>query len=72
MACLKCLLVTESACLVGSLGVCRHGTLVAIKTMVIPAAMSRSEHEQMVVMEAAISTSLAHPNIVQVSDECRV
>lgn len=38
----------------------------AVKTMVLPANMSGQEkREKMAVMEAAISSSLAHPNIVQ-------
>ncbi len=44
-----------------------RGTGVAIKTIVLPANMSGKEkREKMAVMEAAISSSLAHPNIVQV------
>lgn len=43
-----------------------RGTLVAVKTMVLPANMSGTEkREKMAVMEAAISSSLMHPNIVQ-------
>ncbi|KAG2431465.1 hypothetical protein HXX76_009480 [Chlamydomonas incerta] len=43
-----------------------RGTEVAIKTIVLPARMSGKEkREKMAVMEAAISSSLAHPNIVQ-------
>ncbi|KXZ45700.1 hypothetical protein GPECTOR_51g685 [Gonium pectorale] len=43
-----------------------RGTEVAIKTIVLPAGMSGKEkREKMAVMEAAISSSLAHPNIVQ-------
>ncbi|GFR42839.1 hypothetical protein Agub_g3797 [Astrephomene gubernaculifera] len=43
-----------------------RGTEVAIKTIVLPANMSGKEkREKMAVMEAAISSSLAHPNIVQ-------
>lgn len=43
-----------------------QGTEVAIKTIVLPANMSGSEkREKMGVMEAAISSSLSHPNIVQ-------
>jgi hypothetical protein len=42
------------------------GTLVAVKTMVFPAAMSGKEkREKMAIMETAISASLSHPNIVQ-------
>ena len=44
-----------------------RGTVVAIKTMILPANMSGAEkREKMAVMEAAISSSLSHPNIVQV------
>ncbi|PNW79397.1 hypothetical protein CHLRE_09g413400v5 [Chlamydomonas reinhardtii] len=43
-----------------------RGTEVAIKTIVLPARMSGKEkREKMAVMEAAISSSLSHPNIVQ-------
>ncbi|GLI63679.1 hypothetical protein VaNZ11_006717 [Volvox africanus] len=43
-----------------------RGTEVAIKTIVLPAKMSGKEkREKMAVMEAAISSSLAHPNVVQ-------
>jgi hypothetical protein len=43
------------------------GTLVAIKVMILPAGLSNKERrEKMAVMEAAISSSLSHPNIVQV------
>jgi hypothetical protein len=42
------------------------GTLVAVKTMLLPAAMSGKERrEKMAIMETAISSSLSHPNIVQ-------
>ncbi|KXZ47914.1 hypothetical protein GPECTOR_32g527 [Gonium pectorale] len=42
-----------------------RGSEVAIKTMVLPANMSGKEkREKMAVMEAAISSSLAHPNVV--------
>eukprot|EP00775_Hariotina_reticulata_P010053 gene10053-10209_t len=42
------------------------GTLVAVKTMMFPAAMSGKEkREKMAIMETAISASLSHPNIVQ-------
>jgi uncharacterized protein YjbI with pentapeptide repeats len=42
-----------------------RGTLVAIKMMVLPAHMSGQEkREKMAVMEAAISSTLSHPNIV--------
>jgi hypothetical protein len=44
------------------------GSLVAVKTMLLPAAMSGKERrEKMAIMETAISASLSHPNIVQVS-----
>jgi hypothetical protein len=44
-----------------------RGTTVAIKVMILPAAMSGKERrEKMAVMETAISSSLSHPNIVQV------
>ncbi|KAG1675607.1 hypothetical protein FOA52_014195, partial [Chlamydomonas sp. UWO 241] len=43
-----------------------HGTEVAIKTIVLPSNMSGiQKHEHMAIMEAAISTSMSHPNIVQ-------
>ena len=43
-----------------------RGTVVAVKTMILPANMSGQEkREKMAVMEAAISSSLSHPNIVQ-------
>ncbi len=43
-----------------------RGTVVAVKTMVLPSNMSGAEkREKMAVMEAAISSSLSHPNIVQ-------
>ncbi|KAI8472513.1 MAG: kinase-like domain-containing protein [Monoraphidium minutum] len=43
-----------------------RGSVVAIKTMVLPARMSGAEkRERMLVMEAAISSALTHPNIVQ-------
>ncbi|KAG2484907.1 hypothetical protein HYH03_016293 [Edaphochlamys debaryana] len=42
-----------------------RGTEVAIKTIILPANMSGKEkREKMAVMEAAISSSLAHPNVV--------
>ncbi|KAI8466064.1 MAG: hypothetical protein J3K34DRAFT_524825 [Monoraphidium minutum] len=41
------------------------GTVVAVKTMVLPANMSGQEkREKMAIMETAISSSLSHPNIV--------
>ncbi|KAG2494733.1 hypothetical protein HYH03_007246 [Edaphochlamys debaryana] len=43
-----------------------RGTEVAVKVITLPAHMSgRERHERMAVMEAAISSSLSHPNIVQ-------
>lgn len=43
------------------------GTVVAVKTIVLPAAMSGQEkREKMAIMEAAISSTLSHPNIMQV------
>uniref|UniRef100_A0A383VFW0 Protein kinase domain-containing protein n=1 Tax=Tetradesmus obliquus TaxID=3088 RepID=A0A383VFW0_TETOB len=43
-----------------------RGTVVAVKTMLLPSNMSGSEkREKMAVMEAAISSSLSHPNVVQ-------
>ncbi|KAG1672492.1 hypothetical protein FOA52_002800 [Chlamydomonas sp. UWO 241] len=42
-----------------------RGTEVAVKTMMLPANMTGAEkREKMAVMEAAISSSLMHPNIV--------
>lgn len=44
-----------------------RGTEVAIKSMVLPSKMSGAEKlERMAIMEAAISSSLSHPNVVQV------
>ena len=43
------------------------GTEVAIKSIMLPAHMSGKTRERMACMEAAISSSLSHPNIVQVS-----
>ncbi len=41
-----------------------RGMEVAVRTMILPANMSGKEkRERMAVMEAAISSSLAHPNI---------
>jgi hypothetical protein len=38
------------------------GTSVAVKTMLLPAAMSGKERrEKMAIMETAISSSLSHP-----------
>ncbi|KAG2453164.1 hypothetical protein HYH02_002489 [Chlamydomonas schloesseri] len=43
-----------------------RGTTVAVKVILLPAHMSgRERHERMAVMEAAISSSLSHPNVVQ-------
>ncbi|KAI8463338.1 MAG: hypothetical protein J3K34DRAFT_149057 [Monoraphidium minutum] len=43
-----------------------RGSTVAIKTMILPAKMSGAEkRERMAIMEAAISSSMNHPNIVQ-------
>ncbi|GLI62400.1 hypothetical protein VaNZ11_005017 [Volvox africanus] len=43
-----------------------RGTMVAAKVILLPAHMTgRERHERMAVMEAAISSSLSHPNIVQ-------
>jgi hypothetical protein len=43
------------------------GTVVAVKTIVLPAVMSGQEkREKMAIMEAAISSALSHPNIMQV------
>lgn len=43
------------------------GSVVAIKTIVLPAVMSGQEkREKMAIMEAAISSALSHPNIMQV------
>jgi hypothetical protein len=40
--------------------------VVAVKTMLFPAAMSGKEkREKMAIMETAISSTLSHPNIVQ-------
>jgi hypothetical protein len=44
-----------------------RGGQVAIKVMILPARMSGAEKkERMALMEAAISSVLQHPNIVQV------
>ncbi|KAI8475398.1 MAG: kinase-like domain-containing protein [Monoraphidium minutum] len=43
-----------------------HGTVVAVKTMILPAHMSGAlKRERMAIMEAAISSAMTHPNIVQ-------
>ena len=45
-----------------------RGSVVAVKTLVLPGSMSRAQKRgQMAIMEAAISSSLSHPNVVQVS-----
>lgn len=42
------------------------GSVVAVKTIVLPAVMSGQEkREKMAIMEAAISSALSHPNIMQ-------
>ncbi len=44
-----------------------RGTTVAVKSLVLPSNMSGAQkRERMAFMEAAISSSLSHPNIVQV------
>lgn len=44
-----------------------RGSVVAIKVMILPARMSGKEkRERMALMEAAISSVMTHPNIVQV------
>jgi hypothetical protein len=44
-----------------------RGSTVAIKTMILPAKMSGAEkRERMAIMEAAVSSVMNHPNIVQV------
>lgn len=56
--------VCLSACLPAGMW---RGSTVAVKTMVLPARMSGAEkRERMAIMEAAISSTMAHPNIVQV------
>ncbi|KAG1661975.1 hypothetical protein FOA52_007147 [Chlamydomonas sp. UWO 241] len=48
-----------------------HGTVVAIKTMVCHGSGSSSEkRKRMALMEAAISSSLCHPNVVQTYHYC--
>ncbi len=43
-----------------------RGTVVAVKTIIIPQSMSGTERRaRMAIMETAISASLSHPNIVQ-------
>jgi hypothetical protein len=49
------------------------GSIVAVKTIVLPSAMSGQEkREKMAIMEAAISSALSHPNIMQVCKQCVV
>jgi hypothetical protein len=44
-----------------------RGSTVAVKKMVMPQHMNGAEkREKMAIMEAAISSTLNHPNIVQV------
>jgi hypothetical protein len=44
-----------------------RGSCVAVKSMILPARMSGAEkRERMAIMEAAISSAMNHPNIVQV------
>lgn len=47
-----------------SLGLWR-GTVVAVKSMMLP-ANGTERRETMAIMEAVISSTLSHPNIVQV------
>ncbi|GBF89307.1 hypothetical protein Rsub_02184 [Raphidocelis subcapitata] len=43
-----------------------HGIVVAIKTMLLPASLSGAQkRERMAIMEAAISSAIQHPNIIQ-------
>jgi serine/threonine protein kinase len=42
-----------------------HGSIVAVKSMVLPGMSGAEKLERMAIMEAAISASLSHPNIVQ-------
>jgi hypothetical protein len=45
-----------------------RGTVVAVKIMILPSYMTGKEkRERMAIMETAISSSLSHPNVVQVS-----
>ncbi len=45
-----------------------RGTTVAVKRLILPAAMSNSERAQkMAIMEVAISSSMSHPHLVQAS-----
>ena len=46
-----------------------RGTIVAVKSMVLPSNAS-SRRERMAIMEAAISSALSHPNILQVRAPC--
>ena len=48
-----------------------RGTVVAVKSMVLPSNAS-SRRERMAIMEAAISSALSHPNILQVLCWCDV
>ena len=42
------------------------GSLVAVKSLVLPASLSGKERrEKMAIMETAISSSVSHPNVVQ-------
>ena len=44
-----------------------RGTLVAVKSMVLMSNVSGAvKRERMAILEAAISSALSHPNIVQV------
>lgn len=44
-----------------------QGTVVALKVLVLPPQLSRDEkRRQMALMEAAISSAMSHPHIVQV------
>lgn len=66
-----CTAFTQASCLVhvqfGKVYLGRWcGTLVAVKSMVLSSAMSRSkDSERMALMEVAISSSLHHPHLVQ-------
>ncbi len=45
-----------------------QGKAVAVKRMLLPSNMDGAEkHERMAIMEAAISSTLKHENIVQVA-----
>ena len=44
-----------------------QGTVIALKVLVLPPQLTRNERRrQMALMEAAISSAMSHPNIVQV------